>query len=51
MMQFQLVFEAVVFALISVAICAALLWLFMLAVAALVYLTGWVMAKLSGREY
>lgn len=50
-MTFGLVFEVVVFALISVAICAALLWLFMIAVAALVYLTGWTIAKLSGREY
>lgn len=50
-MTFALVFEIVVFAIISVAICAALLWAFMLLVAGLVYVTGWVMAKLSGREY
>lgn len=50
-MQFQLVFEVVVLTLISVAICAALLWLFMIVAAGLVYLTGWVIAKLSGREY
>lgn len=50
-MTFGLVFEIVVFAIISIAICAALLWLFMVAVAGLVYVVGWVMAKLSGREY